>query len=132
MNNKVLLLLLIVIIAIGGFTMVRFKDGVDVSGLRLEISRAISIINGVFKTFGEQFTITAAFKMRHNFSYHNFGSAIDIRLPDWGKDKNPKLVAAIGADIKKALRNVSPFYDVVIEKDHYHIEFDLRRAGFNV
>jgi len=91
------------------------KPGVDISRLNREIRRALNDINGVFMSHGQEVVVTSTYEGNHSAgSLHYADDAIDIRLPD------PPIVGLIA--ILKA--GLGPNFDVVLERDHIHIEHD--------
>lgn len=91
------------------------KVGVDISRLRPEIRKKLSMIEGEYKQIAQELVITSTFEGNHSAgSLHYANLAVDIRRPPDG------LHYAI-ANISNAL---GPNYDVVTESDHIHIEYD--------
>ncbi len=103
--------------------MIFLKDGVTPMGLKPEALLAIIISHEVYSSFGYDLTVTSITDGVHSRqSIHEFGYAIDIRTRNIVKPDHEKIVAKL----KTAL---GPLYDVVLEKDHIHIEFDPRHKG---
>ncbi|MCK9616150.1 MAG: hypothetical protein M0R48_11780 [Candidatus Omnitrophica bacterium] len=94
------------------------KNGVQVVGLQKEIITALPTIDNVISSVASYLVITSALEGRHSKdSLHPKGLAIDIRLP--------YLDPALNVWICKVLRlRLGNYYDVVLEVDHIHIEFD--------
>jgi hypothetical protein len=92
------------------------KMGVDISRLKKEIRRILGIIEFLYMKNGEEAVITSTYEGTHSpQSLHYANLAIDIRIPHTG---NP-------ADMTTKLKqNLNKDYDVVLEKDHIHIEYD--------
>ena len=94
------------------------KSGVDIRGIGPEILLAIQEAREVYRAYGAEFTITSALDGNHmEGSKHYEGQAVDIRI--W--DIPPGLRAEAAEAINRAL---GPQYDVVLERDHIHLEFD--------
>lgn len=90
------------------------KPGVRVRGVSNEILLAVMVAQSVFENFKEHMTITSITDGRHKEgSLHYIGEAIDLRLP-----QNPTTVCNV---LREHLGNS---YDVVLEKDHIHVEYD--------
>lgn len=99
--------------------MVQFKDGVSVDGIKKETITLIGILNYYFVTYIDKpLVITSCTDGKHmKNSKHYSGYAIDIRarhltpfevnnLLSWFKEYHDKK------------------YDIVVEKDHIHVEYD--------
>ncbi|KKM21103.1 hypothetical protein LCGC14_1638800 [marine sediment metagenome] len=91
------------------------KAGVDISRLRPEIRKKLSILVDAFEGLEEvELTITSTFEGTHSAgSLHYAHLAIDIRSGDNGYVTVNTLKEGLGPD-----------YDVVWEGDHIHIEYD--------
>ena len=91
------------------------KAGVDISRLRPEIRKKLTVLCYVLKKYGDmELVITSTYEGNHSpGSLHYANLAIDIR--------RPKGYALIRDQIKEHLGDD---YDVVAEKDHIHIEYD--------
>lgn len=91
------------------------KAGVDISRLKREIRRALHAAETAYSEDGELFVITSTYEGTHGAgSLHYSNDAFDSNRPE----KNPKNVAK---DIKSRL---GVDYDVVLEFNHIHIEYD--------
>ena len=94
------------------------KPGVDVRGIKPEILLAIQEAREVYRNYDAEFTLTSVRDGNHmEGSKHYEGQAVDIRI--W--DIPPGLRAEAAEAINRAL---GPQYDVVLERDHLHVEFD--------
>lgn len=99
-------------------TKVNIKDGVVFKSLTSPIIRAISVIMGEWTSEGEVATVTSASDGKHKRgSLHYKDSAIDIRVRGISSEKIVKLVKRISLIL-------GPDYDVVLEPDHIHVEWD--------
>ena len=79
--------------------------------------KAAVIADGVYNKFGAELVITAGTDGKHmEGSLHYKGRALDFRT--WNLNGKEKEVAA---ELKKELGDS---YDVVLEGDHIHCEFD--------
>ncbi len=102
------------------------KKGVDIRGCRQQMQAPDIVVKRVFDLIGLEPVITSGTDGRHGIgSYHSDGLAKDYRSYFWTFPKK-RMVLAV-AEIKRQLRCISPFYDIVLEKTHIHIEYDLRR-----
>ena len=91
------------------------KLGVDISRLRPAIRKRLGLIEHIhFTCFDSEMVVTSSFEGSHmSSSLHYANLAIDVRLPGAPEDFIQKLRAELG-------RN----YDIVLESDHIHIEYD--------
>ncbi len=94
------------------------KKGVKARGLQPEILLAIFEAREVYKTFHAELVITSLLDGKHmEGSLHYKGLAVDIRTSNLSGQTRPiaaaRLKSALGAE-----------YDVILEKDHIHIEHD--------
>ena len=91
------------------------KAGVDISRLKREIRRALPKIEKVYKSYGYELIITSTYEGNHGAgSLHYADQAVDT-------DRPAKFADNIKKDIKEWLE---PDYDVVLEGDHLHTEYD--------
>jgi hypothetical protein len=105
--------------------MLKFKGGVDPYNASGEIVLAIQIAADIYAQYGYDCVITSLYDGKHgaNTLHQRDGRcrAVDLRinnLPD-------ELVKPIYTDIRLALPH---HYDVVHEKDHFHLEYDRKEA----
>lgn len=98
--------------------MIELLDGVVVVGNRY--TRTImSACERAFGELGLPVTLTSGLDGTHlPTSYHPQGRALDVRR--WG-------VVNVDALIARLRALLPPYYDVVLEKDHIHIEADARK-----
>ena len=95
--------------------MIAIKPGVKVGGIKPEILLAINIAREAWPD--ATLTITSVVEGVHmNGSLHPKGYAVDLRLPAEA-DHREKVVG----DLRALLQTD---YDVILEKDHIHIEYD--------
>ena len=103
----------------------KIKEGVNLTGLRPEMSIALMVVESVYYDIvGQGVTVTSAVDGKHrNNSRHYIGLAVDIRTRD--DDKCEQWSQEIKQQIAKVLRqNLGSNYDVVVESTHIHIEYD--------
>ena len=99
--------------------MVEFKDGVSVDGIKKEIITLIAILNCYFYLrIGKPLVITSCTDGKHmKGSKHYSGYAIDIRTRHLNVQEIEKLIIWFKNSYDKE-------YDIVLEKDHIHVEYD--------
>lgn len=97
---------------------VQIKSGVNLVGLQPQILLAIQVADDLYVSRGHSLTITSANDSQHmEGSLHYGGMAVDFRT----KDLPPGAAQEIAAALKSQLGSQ---YDVVLESDHIHVEFD--------
>lgn len=95
----------------------RAKDGVKFDGARGPLLLALSMIEPVMENTGE-YTVTSICDGTHSaHSLHHVGLAADIRTRHIPAEKVAGVALALRAALGKG-------YDVVVEADHIHIEYD--------
>lgn len=100
----------------------KLKPGVKIQGTRPEILFAIFVAEGIYKEKKEEVVVTSLNDGVHSKgSLHYAGLAADLRTSFFTiQDQQivtTKLIAALGDG-----------YDVVLEDDHIHIEFQPKTA----
>jgi len=99
----------------------KFKDGVKINGIKPELTIGIIIANSVYKDHNYDLVITSVTDGKHSrTSLHYVGFAFDTRTRNVSKIDLP----LIQKDLQEALADE---FDVVLEKDHFHIEFQPKR-----
>ena len=103
--------------------MLKLKTNVNSKGLQPEILLAIVAIERIYYRYGHDLVITSLFDGQHGLhTLHQRDGicrAVDVRTNTLPNEIIPNLVQ----DIKDAL---TADYDVVLEHDHLHIEFDQK------
>lgn len=95
----------------------KLKEGVILEGVQWQMFWAAIIVEDVYKKRGQECIITSANDGRHgDKTLHHKGLALDIRT--WTVTAHLK---EIHAELKERLGDN---FDVVLERDHFHIEFD--------
>lgn len=103
----------------------KFKQNVNVYGVRPELQLAIIVANDVFRNVGLDMTITSiADGMHSKTSLHYTGCAFDARTRGIHGTTLGKIVAELNAAL-------TDDYDVVRESDHLHIEYQPKRRDEN-
>jgi hypothetical protein len=98
-----------------------FKAGVDIRGVRPEAVLAMYVVDGIYRAAGALGVVVTSVKdskhMEHSLHYQ--GLAFDARLPS-------RVGAKIAdVDVARRLREaLGAQFDVVLESDHIHVEFD--------
>lgn len=97
------------------------KNGVDLSCLKVQILLALVIASEIYKEHKHELVITSACDSEHKkASLHYVGFAVDLRTYFF-KDREDEKVRD---EIKEKLGEQ---YDVVLEKDHIHIEYQPKK-----
>ncbi|MBL4664303.1 MAG: hypothetical protein JKY22_12300 [Flavobacteriaceae bacterium] len=82
---------------------------------------ALIVIDGVMKANGGEAVITSLNDARHSqTSLHYAGAGVDLR--SWIFNNQGDVLE----QCKKALGN-SPDFDLILESDHYHLEYQPKR-----
>ena len=105
--------------------MILLKPGVRITGMRPEILLAAVAAMEVYKAAGHDLTITACVDGKHTTgSLHYAGAAVDLR----SRDLHPEDVQKVIARLKACLGDD---FDVVLEVDHLHVEFQPHKPYTN-
>ncbi len=101
--------------------MLSLKPGVRITGMRPEILLAILAAERAYAEAGCELMVTSCIEGKHSAgSLHYVGAAVDLRTNNVPADKLQRLVekirVALGGD-----------FDVIVEADHLHIEFQPKR-----
>ena len=100
----------------------KIKKGADISHLNIEMREALPIMASVYEKYGYELTVTSANDGRHMpGSKHYTNDAVDLRI--WGM-KDAGFLKIIANELQIALDNFIQGFQVVIERDHYHVEWD--------
>ncbi|HET7135184.1 MAG TPA: hypothetical protein VFJ25_04635 [Casimicrobiaceae bacterium] len=99
--------------------MIAIKPGVRIRGLAPEILLAINVAHELYREQAQSLTITSGTDGQHMAgSLHHAGLAVDLRLPATPPERMiEQLKIRLGAE-----------YDVVLEGDHIHVEYDPKHA----
>lgn len=94
----------------------KIKPGVDLRGIQPEMAIAAVIAERVYAAQGAELMITSGVEGKHMAgSLHYKGMALDLRLPP---------AAKIPATVLALRGSLAEQFDVVLEVDHIHVEFD--------
>ncbi len=103
----------------------KIKRGVKLNGMTTQILLAIVIAKSIIEKYQKlPMVITSVIDGIHRrASKHKIGNGVDIRTRDMGPNKAVIRKQALAAtkELKAAL---GAEFDVVLEKDHIHIEWD--------
>jgi hypothetical protein len=106
--------------------MLFLKPGVRITGMRPEILLAALAAMEAYRAAGHDLMVTACVDGKHmTGSLHYAGAAIDLRT----RDVAPADVQKLITQIKTCLGDD---FDVLLEVDHLHIEFQPKQALTNV
>ena len=99
--------------------MIQLKPGTIIFGLEPEMLLGLQIVASIFADRKWDLMITSGLDGKHmTGSRHYAGQALDFRLPPGSEAFIVRqLSSALGSD-----------FDVVLESDHIHVEFDKRGA----
>lgn len=110
--------------------MIKFKHNVKIDRWLPEVWYAVLVSEAVFEEYGYDLIITSGRDGTHKrASAHYSGRAADYRIrhiagyPDLGH--NAPEIQAIVSDLGTALGR---YYDVVLESNHIHVEFDPKEG----
>jgi hypothetical protein len=100
---------------------IEFKPSVDLRGIQPEVALALTVAGYVFAEYRVPLVVTAVRDGRHMAgSRHYSGMAADLRLPS-RYSALPGIDKVVVSDLTKTLGDQ---FDVVLEPDHIHLEFD--------
>lgn len=101
------------------------KPGVRITGIRQETAVALQIIEGAFRDAGYDCTLTCCTDGKHSIgSLHYVGCALDLRISTIPVEKRELLR-------KEMAGRLGNEFDVVLEGDHFHVEFQPK-TGVNL
>ena len=99
----------------------KLKQGVTITGIRPELILGLMVADTVLRENGIELVVTSITDSVHSFtSLHYAGAAADIRI--WDMDDPQKIIS----ELKSA---ITSDFDVILEKDHIHLEWQPRRPG---
>ena len=95
------------------------KAGVEIFGLRPELLLAMMVANDVAKYYNVDFVVTSCTEKttkHRSGSLHYAGFAFDMR--------NRDIHVGLHTSVKEKLQSsLGKEFDVIVEKDHIHVEF---------
>ncbi len=96
------------------------KPGVKIGGIKPETVVGLIVAEKVYQQFGSALTVTAVLDGQHmTGSLHYSGCAADLRTRGIAPEKVQGIAAAMRSQLGAE-------FDVVVESDHIHLEFDPR------
>lgn len=97
----------------------KLKKGVNPFGMRPEIVLGLFVADPIWLNHGHELVVTSINDSRHsNASLHYAGCAADLRTRYFSGVEAEE----VADELRDALGN-SPDYDVVVESDHIHFEY---------
>jgi len=91
------------------------KAGVDISRLKREIRRSLSVVENIYNKYNEELIVTSTYEGNHGAgSLHYANDAYDARKANL----NRQLI------IDETKKKLGKNFDVVIEANHIHVEYD--------
>lgn len=97
--------------------MIKIKEGAKLNGLQPQMVIALVVASAVYSSYNVDCVLTEGTGGKHGRgSLHYIGNAIDLRTRDLGVSVRSR----VADEIREALGEQ---YDVVLESDHIHIEF---------
>lgn len=98
--------------------MISIKSGVELRGLRPEMSVAVPMVASCFHKLGRECVITSVCEGQHSRnSLHYKGMAVDFRTRHLSVQEKEQIV-----DLVRQALTVE--FDVVLESTHLHVEWD--------
>lgn len=98
------------------------KYGVSIQGMRPEMLLGVMVAIEAYRERGYDTVITSATDGKHSAtSLHYAGCAVDLRTKHL---EDPQEAEDIAGQLRRAL---APHFDVVVEPDHIHLEYQPRR-----
>ena len=97
----------------------KFKPGTNPAGLRPELLIALMIADTVWSEKGKELVVTSLNDSKHSRgSLHFSGAAADLRTRYFSDEQKQ----SAASELKDRL-GFNPDYDVVVESDHIHLEY---------
>lgn len=95
----------------------KLKPGVSAKGIQPEMALGLAICDSIYSKHGIEMVVTAITDGRHSpGSLHYVGLAADLRTNNVPADKLKTLEVALQDALQAQ-------FDVILESDHFHIEF---------
>ncbi len=104
----------------------KYKEGVTNEGLHWTMRKVDKVVEDVWLAHGQEAVVTSTLGGKHTkWSWHRFGCAEDFRTRDPNFPRSWEFDEKTLEEIRRELaRRLPPPYQVVVESDHIHIEFD--------
>lgn len=98
----------------------RLKEGVKILGMSTELLLGLNVADQVYREYKIELVITSVVDGRHSkTSLHYSGNGADLRTRNFPEEDHER----IRAEIKDRL---GEDFDVILESDHIHMEFQPR------
>jgi hypothetical protein len=98
------------------------KDGVVLAGLDLSMRPVLIAAEDIWREFGrsEGVTVTSGLEGTHSAgSLHYYGLALDFRTSYWNDEQKNSVFRALCLALDLTI------FDVVLESNHIHVEYNL-------
>jgi len=100
--------------------MLMLKSSVKLQGVSPELVLGLCVCESVFHKYNIDLVITSLTDSKHSpNSLHYSGNAADLRISNIPESVRPEIFS----DLKN---NLSTHFDVILESDHIHIEYQPR------
>ena len=101
--------------------MIRIEKGVDICNLSPQMAVAVAVLQSAFReTLSAALTITSGRDGNHRHVLHYVGQALDFRIHNLTTSDMDRVEGLCQGLLGEQ-------YDVVLENDHLHVEFDPRQ-----
>ena len=109
--------------------MMQLKPGVRVAGIAPELTLALVVAKSIYAQHSVDLVVTSLVDGKHSrASLHYIGHAADLRTNNLPGGSQGPTAQAIGDQLRRA---IGEDYDVVVESDHIHVEFQPK-TGLNM
>lgn len=98
----------------------QLKENVNMSGLKIQMRRALIIADRIWAENGQELVVTSATDGEHTAgSLHYYGYALDFRTRYFEKP----ILELLIVDLAKTLRKADVAYRTVVHDTHIHVEW---------
>ena len=98
----------------------KIKRGASLQGLQYEMRPVLIAADKIWKKHGKELVVTAGTDGTHSAgSLHYYGRAVDLRTYYFSKETKEAVYLALSEALPAC------DYDVVKEKTHIHVEYDV-------
>jgi len=109
----------------------RILKGVVLHNLKRPMRKALMVCDEVFEKVGLEFVVTSGQEGQHwAGSLHFYGYAFDGRRYPYGE-----IMLPVGVSMEEILQliraKLGPEYDVILEPNHFHVEWDKAKELFD-
>lgn len=103
----------------------KLKEGINPAGVRPELLLALLVADRIYTKRGQRLVVTSLNDGTHGLtSLHYAGCAADLRTKYFTPEEARDTVDELKTDLGNG-----PDYDVVLESDHIHVEWQPKRRG---